>query len=72
MGQCSFKQDGTLEEHRENLSKLRQFVKKIFQFLTYSCFLASLSKNNFTFQQVIGRGGFGKVSLPYFDKLLWP
>ena len=60
MGQCSFKQDNNLN-HAENNSK--SIICMWLRLLIIVCFVVvvNLSKNNFEFKYVIGRGGFGKV-----------
>ena len=62
MGNCSFKPDGDgLLDHNEDASKTTS------SFLTFLMYLVSLSKHNFTFQYVIGRGGFGKVTIDSYN-----
>ena len=34
-------------------------------------YIATMSKNNFNFQYVIGRGGFGKVSVTGFERICY-
>lgn len=55
MGNCNFKTDGM----EENTSKKNLILKK----LNFNCLQKkkAISKTNFTFHYVIGRGGFGKV-----------
>ena len=62
MGQCSFKHDNKLD-HADTTCKWLAPYCCLIRFP----WLASMSKNNFNFQYVIGRGGFGKVSwyLPF-------
>ena len=56
MGQCSFKHDNDLTHGGQNISKsLRNLNSAL------SALATNLSKNNFDFKFVIGRGGFGKV-----------
>ena len=59
MGNCSFKQDGGLEFSEQGASKLYWSFSALLQL--FSVYVATLSKNNFNFHYVIGRGGFGKV-----------
>ena len=55
---CSFKQDG-VDFAEDGGSKWSMLL-----FLNYRR-VATLSKNNFIFHYVIGRGGFGKVELHF-------
>jgi len=54
MGNCNFKTEG-MEENTSK--KFYFFTKYYFKNLSKKV----ISKNNFTFHDVIGRGGFGKV-----------
>ena len=64
MGQCSFKQDGNLNHGDRNATSKLHLMTALPYFLPYCLsFLANMSKNNFDFKYVIGRGGFGKVSV---------
>ena len=56
---CSFKQDG-VDFSEDGGSKLSAISSHNYRGL------ATLSKNNFNFHFVIGRGGFGKVFSPFF------
>ncbi len=57
MGNCNFK----TENHEDNSSKSSIYISPFFLNPFFSLFSA-LSKNNFQFHFVVGRGGFGKVT----------
>ena len=59
---CSFKQDG-VDFSEDGGSKWSTIFSHNYRGL------ATLSKNNFNFHFVIGRGGFGKVLSPFLSWL---
>jgi hypothetical protein len=61
MGNCSFKHD---DEVTPTIGGYPSKLNLLIEILTHNR-VVNISKYNFTFQYVIGRGGFGQVSRYY-------
>ena len=60
MGQCSFEHDNNLNHGENNSKSVICISAHLLKIICYAV-VVNLSKNNFEFKYVIGRGGFGKV-----------